>query len=230
MIRIFIGFDAVEEIAWHALTASIIHRCSQPVAIIPIKRTLFTKFHDRPIDPKQSNEFAFTRWLTPFLAGYEGRAIFMDCDMMFMDDPAKLWEEYDPRYAVQVVKHDYTPATKTKFLGTTQYAYPMKNWSSVMLFNCAKCEALTPDYVNTASGLDLHQFKWLPSADLIGTISPEWNHLVGEYEENPKARNVHWTIGGPYFHEWEDTEYCEEWFAYRDQVNNCVQRKKNVGS
>ena len=30
-----------------------------------------------------------------------------------------------------------------------------------MLFNCAKCKNLTVEYVNKATGLDLHQFKWL---------------------------------------------------------------------
>ena len=30
-----------------------------------------------------------------------------------------------------------------------------------MLMNCRKCTTLTPDYVNKASGLELHQFKWL---------------------------------------------------------------------
>jgi hypothetical protein len=36
-----------------------------------------------------------------------------------------------------------------------------------MIFNNAKCTALTPDYITSASGLELHQFKWLESEDLI---------------------------------------------------------------
>ena len=38
-----------------------------------------------------------------------------------------------------------------------------------MLMNCARCKALTPEYVNSATGLELHQFKWLgDDALLIG--------------------------------------------------------------
>ncbi|NBR29730.1 MAG: aminotransferase class V-fold PLP-dependent enzyme, partial [Betaproteobacteria bacterium] len=34
------------------------------------------------------------------------------------------------------------------------------------------------DYVNTASGLELHQFKWLGDDSLIGELPHRWNHLV----------------------------------------------------
>ncbi|MCT7486379.1 hypothetical protein N5T98_04980 [Aliarcobacter cryaerophilus] len=69
----------------------------------------------------------------------------------------------------QVVEND------TKFLGEKQTKYNMKNWTSVMMFNNAKCKALTPEYVNTAPGLDLHQFKWLD--DVEKEIPLEWNYL-----------------------------------------------------
>jgi hypothetical protein len=93
-----------------------------------------------------------------------------------------------------------------------QTVYPKKNWSSMMIFNNALCKTLTPDYVNSASGLELHQFKWLESEDLIGHIDVEWNHLVGEYQYNPHAKLVHYTEGGPYFKNYKDCHYSEEWF------------------
>src|SRR3546814_6938220 len=83
----------------------------------------------------------------------------MDDDMLVLDDIAKLWALRDDRYAVQVVKHDHVPQEDVKFLDKVQTKYEKKNWSSVMLFNCARCTALTPDYVNSATGLELHQFK-----------------------------------------------------------------------
>ena len=86
-----------------------------------------------------------------------------------------------------------------------QSVYPKKNWSSMMIFNNAKCTALTPDYVNSASGLELHQFKWLESEDLIGKIDEEWNWLVGEYEYSQHAKLVHYTEGGPYFENYKET-------------------------
>ena len=42
-----------------------------------------------------------------------------------------------------------------------------------MLMNCNKCNELTPDYVNSATGLQLHQFKWLESDELIGDLPLE---------------------------------------------------------
>ena len=55
-----------------------------------------------------------------------------------------------------------------KFLGEPQSKYEKKNWSSVILFNNARCTALTPEYVSTASGLELHQFKWLDGDEQHG--------------------------------------------------------------
>lgn len=224
-IPIYIGFDQAESVAWHTLTHSILSRASVPVSIIPVKRSLFTDFHTRPIDPKQSNEFSFTRFLVPYLNDYEGHAIFMDCDMLVLDDIKKLWDMRNPFKAVQVVKHDYIPRDEMKYLGTTQYKYPRKNWSSVMLFNCGHhhCKTLTPEFVNHASGLELHQFKWTDD-DFIGELPVEWNHLVSEYPPNPKAKLIHYTVGGPYFHEYDNCEYSDQWFDERLLMQFCQQR------
>ena len=225
MVNIFIGYDSVESVAYHTLCESILSRASVPVAIIPIKRSLVKAFHDRPIDEKQSNEFSFTRFLVPYLMGYKGYAIFMDCDMLVLDDIKKLFDHADWSKSVSVVKHDYTPKDKVKYLGTIQHSYPRKNWSSVMIFNCSHhhCKRLTPEYVNTASGLDLHRFNWTED-DAIGELPKEWNHLVGEYPPNPNAKLVHFTVGGPYFHEYEHCEYSDKWFKERALMTNCNQR------
>ena len=97
--------------------------------------------------------------------------------------------------AVQVCKHDYTPKSKVKFLNQVQTVYPKKNWPSFMLMNCKKCTTLTPDYVNSASGLELHQYKWLESEDLIGSELPLDGPLRGEYEHKDDIKNVHFTEG-----------------------------------
>ena len=96
----------------------------------------------------------------------------MDCDMLMVDDIVNLWALRDDRYAVMVVKHDHQPTEATKFLNQPQTSYEKKNWSSVMMFNGPRCTTLTPEYVNTASGLELHQFKWLNSDTEIGDLPP----------------------------------------------------------
>ncbi|HET9578062.1 MAG TPA: glycosyltransferase [Usitatibacter sp.] len=225
-IRVFIGFDPREDVAFSVLAHSIHRRSSQPVAIAPVALSQLGDVYRRARNPLQSTQFSFSRFLTPYLCGYEGWAVFMDCDMLVLDDIAKLWALRDERYAVQVVKHVHVPKEDTKFLGAVQTKYEKKNWSSVMLMNCARCRALTPDYVNEATGLELHQFKWLGDDGLIGELPDRWNHLVGYDAPRKDAALVHYTIGGPYFDEYAGCEYAREWHAERDSMLHVEQRAK----
>jgi lipopolysaccharide biosynthesis glycosyltransferase len=211
LIRVFIGYDSAEEVAFSVLAHSIHARASVPVATAPVMLSQLRPIYQRDHNALQSTEFSFSRFLTPWLAGYEGWALFMDCDMLMRADIAELWKLRDDRYAVQVVKHVHVPKEDVKFLGHTQTKYEKKNWSSVMLMNCGKCRALTPEYVNTASGLELHQFKWLATEELIGDLPPEWNHLVGYDAPRADAKNVHFTTGGPWFEPYRVSEFADEW-------------------
>ena len=114
---------------------------------------------------------------------------------------------------MQVVKHDHRPKETTKFLGAAQTSYAKKNWSSVMLFDNARCGALTPDYVNAASGLELHQFKWLESYAMIGELPHRWNYLVGYDAPSEDISLAHYTIGGPYFPEYANCPLADDWRA-----------------
>jgi len=151
-VRIFIGYDPREAVAFSVLAFSIHRRASVPVTIAPLMLSQLGRLMTRERHPLQSTDFAFSRFLTPLLSGYTGWSIFTDCDMLVLDDVAELWALRDERYAVQVVKHDHRPREESKFLGAPQTRYEKKNWSSVMLFNNAKCRALTPEYVNRATG------------------------------------------------------------------------------
>lgn len=222
--NVYIGFDSKEVVAYHVFCQSIQEKSSIPVRFLPIALNNVEGIFTRERNQLQSTEFSFSRFLVPYLSGYEGWSLFADCDMLMRADIAELWNLRDDRYAAMCVKHDYVPKVETKFLGQTQTKYEKKNWSSVILFNNAKCRALTPDFVNTATGLQLHQFKWLESDDQIGALPPEWNWLVNEYEHNEGAKLVHFTDGGPYFDEYKDDDYAEEWFAARDRVLHVAQR------
>ena len=215
MIKVFIGYDPRETVAFSVLAHSIHARASVPVSITPLVLSELSGILTRERHPLQSTDFSFSRFLTPFLSDYAGWSIFTDCDMLVRDDIAHLYALRDERYAVMVVKHEHVPKESTKFLGQPQTPYQKKNWSSVMLFNNARCRPLTPEYVNAASGLELHQFKWLADDNLIGSIPARWNHLVGYSERNADAALVHYTLGGPYFDEFRDCEYAQEW---RDEL------------
>jgi hypothetical protein len=225
MIKVFIGYDPREAVAYSVLAHSIHARASVPVTIAPLMLSELKGVLTRERHPLQSTDFSFSRFLAPYLSDYAGWSIFMDCDMLVLDDIARLYALRDERYAVMVVKHDHVPREDRKFLDQPQTPYQKKNWSSVMLFNNAKCQALTPEYVNSASGLELHQFKWLAGDESIGEIPARWNHLVGYNPPQRGAALVHYTLGGPYFDEYRDCEYAEEWRAERLAMLGVEQRK-----
>jgi hypothetical protein len=224
MIRVFIGYDPREAVAYSVLAHSIQARASEPVSIAPLMLSQLKAILTRERHPLQSTDFSVSRFLTPYLSDYAGWSVFMDCDMLVLKDIAELWRLRDDRYAVMVVKHDHVPKESVKFLGEPQSKYEKKNWSSVMLFNNARCRALTPDHVNRASGLELHQFKWLESDDLIGALPDAWNHLVGYDPPRADASLVHYTLGGPYFPEYKDCEYAAAWYAEREAMLHAGQR------
>lgn len=216
MLRIFIGYDPAETVAYHVLCHSIQRQASGPVSFTPINKANIPQF-TRGIEDG-STEFSFSRFLTPWLAGYDGLAIFMDCDMLVRGDIYDVLKYVDYSHDVFVVKHDYTPKPGIKFLGNTQHVYPKKNWSSFMVFNCFKdgCKRLTTRTVNEESGAYLHRFEW---ADSVGELPVEWNHLVGEYEPNPDARVIHYTLGTPCFEGYENQEWSEEWYEELKLMN-----------
>jgi hypothetical protein len=226
MLSIYLGYDPRESIAFHTLAHSILRRSSVPVSIAPLAQNQLKGIYRRSRGPTESTEFSLTRFLVPHLSGYSGWSIYMDCDMLCRVDIAALARETEGQAekAVLVCKHDYVPKGERKFLDQVQTRYPRKNWSSLMLFNNARCRALTPEYVNSASGLELHRFAWVEDR-LIGELEREWNWLVGEYAHNAAAKIVHYTRGGPYFSEYENCDYADEWFAECESMRQCASSK-----
>jgi hypothetical protein len=222
LISIYIGYDARESVAFHTLAHSILRRATVPISIAPLVQSQLRRLYHRTRGPTESTEFSLTRFLVPQLSGFSGWSLFMDCDMLCRVDIAELMKEVErqPDKAVLVCKHDYVPKTRRKFLDQVQTRYARKNWSSLMIFNNARCRALSADYVNSASGLDLHRFAWTDDG-LIGGLPLEWNWLVGEYAYNPAAKIVHFTIGGPYFAAYRDCDYAGEWFVECESMRQC---------
>ncbi len=224
MLDIYIGYDPREAVAFYTLAHSILRRSSMPVSIAPVMRRQLKHLYTRARGPTESTEFSLTRFLVPALAGYRGWSLYMDCDMLCRVDIAELAAEIErqPDKAVLVCKHDYEPRAGLKMLNQVQTKYPRKNWSSLMLFNNERCRALTADYVNSAPGLELHRFIWIEDL-LIGSLSLEWNWLVGEYDQKSDAKIVHFTLGGPWFDKYRDCHYAAEWFAERESLRSVAE-------
>lgn len=198
MIRLFTGFDQREAVGWHAFAQSVIENASEPVALIPIGAKM-----DLNLMRDGSNAFTYARFGIPYLCDFEGSAIFVDgADMIAREDIAELWKLRDPRFAVQVVKHDYATKFPRKYLGTPMECdnrdYPRKNWSSVIIWNCAhpRNKILYPEFIHEATGEYLHRFSWL-NDDEISELPSLWNWLADEYGPEPGAKLLHFTAGVP---------------------------------
>lgn len=224
MIRLFHGFDPREEVGTHTFCSSVIHHASEPVAMIPLHLPMLPEYKGGQRDG--TNAFIYSRFLIPHLCGYEGFAIFADgADMICRADIAELWAMRDPYLAVQVVKHDYKTKHPRKYVGTKMEAenrdYPCKNWSSVMLINCAHYDwrRITPETVATMSGAELHRFSFLADR-FIGEIPAEWNWLADEYGENNEAKLLHWTAGIPAWKQYQNAPHAGDWNAAHSWVNH----------
>ena len=143
---------------------------------------------------------------------YEGIAMFCDNDFIFRDDVAKVFDYLKEDDLVACVKHKYYDIQTTKMNGVVNKMYPRKNWSSLMVFNNDKLkDILTKEYLDNASAADLHQLAW--AENKISEIDRTWNHLVGEqpYSKKNPAKGIHFTNGGPWFEEYKDCEFADEW-------------------
>jgi hypothetical protein len=220
--HIFIGYDPAEAVAYHVLEHSLRKHSSIPLAITPLSRNNLLPVFTRPRRDNESSEFSFSRFLPPFMLGYNGWCLYLDCDMLARGDVADLaalCHNVNAWYkAVYVVQHDYESTVQRKFFNQVNEPYPRKNWSSLMLFNCCRCKQLTPEVVNEATGPYLHRFQWTTD-DQVGALPAEWNHLVDIYPRNSNAKIYHYTLGGPYLPDYDGGEGSDEWWdAYGEMT------------
>ncbi len=215
MIRLFTGFDNRESAGWHAFAQSVIENTSEPVAICALT--------DKSIRDG-SNAFTYSRFLVPYLCGFEGHALFLDgADMVAKGDLAELWALRSDK-AVHVVKHDYKTRNQRKYVGTDMECansdYPRKNWSSAILWNCSHPAnyLLTPKFIEEHDGSYLHRFAWLPDW-LIGELPKEWNWLADEDGASTTAKLLHWTAGIPSIPAHRNAPHASEWFKYSHRAD-----------
>ena len=195
IIPVFVGYDPREAIAYHTCVNSIIRNSSQPVAIVPVALSLFRDYAETHTDG--SNQFIYTRFLVPHLMEYTGHAIFIDGDMIVRGDIAELWNLRDVYKDVQVVKHDYKTRMPVKYLGAKNEDYPRKNWSSVILWNCASFpnRALTPEFVQQSTGSELHRFSWIDD-DRIGSLPQNGTGCLMNTDQTlrPSSCTIPWVL------------------------------------
>ena len=216
--KIFVGHDPREQEAFDVCKYSLVVRTGAKVEKLS---SADIPEYTRPREEKQSTDFTYTRFLVPYLMGFKGWALFCDCDFLFLSDPSSIMIENDSLkdYPVSVCKHpQYTPNTKIKMDGIKQHSMWRKNWASLILFNCEhpSNKILTPDYVNTAEGRSMHQLSWLDDSE-IGSIPLNWN-VLDDYYLIDYPRAIHYTDGGPWFENYQNTTYSDMWIRERDNM------------
>jgi hypothetical protein len=230
-MKYFMGYDTKESEAFSVALESV--QSQSPLAMVTAlhlptlrERGLYTRptsrrdgrLWDDISEAYMSTEHANSRFLVPFLAKeYPGKwALFTDCDIILRRPIDDILEQANPRFAVQVVKHQYAPKEGVKMDGQAQQLYARKNWSSVMLFNTEHPanDRLTLEMVNSLPGRDLHRFCWLKD-DEIGDLTPDWNWLVGHSDPGIAPAIVHYTEGLPSMAGYENCAFADAWRAVR---------------
>ena len=212
MIRVFIGYDDSEPAAYHTCVDSLIQHSSEPLQITPLALNNMAPFY-RETHTDGSNAFIYSRFLVPYMCGFNGFALYLDGDMVVTTDIGQLWDARNHYCAAQVVKHDdYKTKAQTKYLGNKNEDYPRKNWSSVILWNAGHYahRRLTPETIARMTGAELHRFTWIPE-DRLGSLNPKWNHLISEHESDDDAYLYHYTLGLPAFWHYTACDHADVW-------------------
>ena len=212
MLRIFIGWDSRFPEPADVLRYSLLKHSSIPLEIRYLK--LAELDLNRQHDPLASTEFTYSRFLVPHLCSFHGKALFLDNDMLCFGDVAELDALPMDNLALRVVQHDYQPTNATKMYGCPQTSYPRKNWSSMMLMNCAQLKLWTKQAVESRTGAYLHRFQDIPD-EAIGELPSTWNTL--DWMDR-STRLIHYTNGGPWFEDYRDHPHADVWYRYREQM------------
>jgi hypothetical protein len=180
-IRVFVGTDSSQMLAARVLEYSIKKHASMSVSVLPLC--------DVPVPmPKNSKNhprtgFSFARFLIPSLCAYNGRAIYLDADMLVFADIAKLWASSLNEADILCAEH---PGKNGR---VRQY--------SVMLMNCSKLHWNIDEIV---AGLDegrydyanlMYEFCITPPDRIAPTLPYEWNSL--EFYRAGRTCLLHYT-------------------------------------
>lgn len=216
MLRIFVGWDDRFPEPADVLRFSLLKHSSIPLDIRYLKLSELNLTRD--YDPLASTQFTYSRFLVPHICNYQGKAIYLDNDMVCLGDVRELDDLDMSDHALRVVKHDHRPETTTKMDGAVQTTYPRKNWSSLMIMNCANLRLWTKTTVETQSGAYLHRFQDIPD-EQIGDIPSTWNTL--DWMDDT-TRLIHYTNGGPWLAAYRDHPHADVWFEMREEMVSAI--------
>lgn len=210
-IRVYVGADRSQQLAISVLEYSIKRHTTAEVQVIPMVDLPVPK----PRDPRngQRTGFSFSRFCIPKLAGYRGRAIYMDADMLVFGDIRELWDIPFDGAKVVIQKEVKFNELTTGSAGAPQQRIKQ---CAVMLLDCGRLDWNIEEIV---AGLDagsydyeglMYQLCILGEADIKYGVPFEWNSLE-HYDD--ATRLIHYTdvytqpwtyVGNKWAHLWFD--------------------------
>lgn len=201
-LKVFIGYDKRQPVAYHVAAQSVMEKCSMPVSITPLN------IETLPITRTGLTPFTYSRFLVPWLCRFEGRAVFMDSDFFCRADISPLLE---------IGYHNDLCFVPHR--GERRFER-----ASLMVFDCEKFKYMTPEFVQNAKNLHACEFARSP-----GHLQREWNHLVGYDTPNPDAKLVHFTQGLPCYPQTANDEFAGEWMETATRCNSTSSWEELMG-
>lgn len=177
-VRIYVGTDRSQALAIKVLEHSIKRHTSLDVVVVPMLDLPIRQ----PKDPRngQRTGFSFSRFCIPQLSGYQGKAIYMDADMLVFKDIASLWHiPFDGAKVVIQQEVKYQEVTTKKKGAPSE----RRKQCAVMLLDCSR---LDWDIDKIIDGLDrgdydyarlMYDFCLLKDDEIKYNIPFEWNSL-----------------------------------------------------
>lgn len=191
VIRVFVGTDRSQQLAVPVLEYSIKRHTTARVEVIPML--------DLPVpapqDPRngQRTGFSFSRFCIPKLAGYKGKAIYMDADMLVFRDIRELWNlPFDDAKIIIQQEVKFEDVTTQK-IGAPK---KRKKQCAVMLLDC---DRLDWEIEKIVAGMDAGHYDYeqlmydlciLDDPEIKFGVPFEWNSLE---HWDPETRLIHYT-------------------------------------
>lgn len=91
-LRVFVGCTEAQWLPFAVLRHSIMKRTRQPVRIEPLFEVGTPIPVPRETRNRQKTPFSFQRFTIPAAMSYQGKAVYLDSDMLVFDDIAELFE------------------------------------------------------------------------------------------------------------------------------------------
>lgn len=183
MIRVFVGCASGDDIESQVVLEYTLRKhCSQEVEItwMAQSRDPESPFYGWRTE-RWSTPFSGFRWAVPDLCNFEGKAIYLDSDMIVMDDIAKLWEQ------------EFKPG-KVVLAKGGQHAWRF----CVSLWDCAAVRGDIPSIAEMQKNPAAHQsmIAYFANSGLVQPFEGNWNCIDGETFsslENPAIKIIHYS-------------------------------------